>query len=57
VDNLPFRSARQVELPHEHVPRIEALVSMPRVAVALDPSRVIVAFSGIVFRVVVSRTG
>jgi hypothetical protein len=56
VDDLSVRSARQVELPHEHVPRIEAFVSVARVAVALKPSGV-VAISGIVFRVVVSRTG
>jgi hypothetical protein len=57
VDDLSVRSARQVEVPHEHVPRIEALVSIARVAVALETSRVILAIAGIVFRVVVSRTG
>jgi hypothetical protein len=57
VDDLSVRPTRQVKLPHEHVPRIVAFVSMARAAVALDPLRVIVAFSGVVFRVVVSRTG
>jgi hypothetical protein len=49
-------STRQVEIPHEHVPRIEALVSIARVALTLEPSRVIVAFSGIILRLVASRT-
>jgi hypothetical protein len=56
VDYLSVRSPRQVEVAHEHVPRVEASVSIARVAVALDASGVIVAFLGIVFRVVVSRT-
>jgi hypothetical protein len=57
VDDLSVRSTRQVKVPHEHVPRVEASVSIARVAVALDPSRVIVAISRmIVFRVVISRT-
>jgi hypothetical protein len=53
VDDLSVGPTRQVEVPHEHVPRIEAFVS---IAVALDLSGVIVAISGIVFPVVVSRT-
>jgi hypothetical protein len=57
VDDLSVRPARQVEVPHEHVSRIEALVSISRVAVALESSRVIVPISAITFRVVVSRTG
>jgi len=57
MDDLSVRSARQVEVPHEHVTRIAALVSIARVAVALGLSRVIVAIAGILFRVVVSRTG
>jgi len=56
VDDLSVRAARQVEIPHEHVPGIEALVSSPRVAVTLEPSRVIVTFSGIILRLVASRT-
>jgi hypothetical protein len=56
VDDLSVRSTRQVEVPHKRVPRIEAFVSIARVAVALDPSRVIVALSRIVIRLVVSRT-
>jgi hypothetical protein len=56
VDDLSVRSARQVEVPHEHVSRIVALVSIARVAITLQPSRVIVTISGIVLRVVVSRT-
>jgi hypothetical protein len=55
VDDLSVRSARQVEVPHEHVPRIAAQVSITRVAVALD-LRLIAAISRIVFRMVVSRT-
>jgi hypothetical protein len=57
VDDLAVRSAGQVKVPHEHVPRIEAAVSIARVAIALEPSRVIVAFRRIVLRVLVSRTG
>jgi hypothetical protein len=56
ADDLSVRPARQVEVPHEHVSRIEALVSISRVAVALEASRVTVAIAGIVTRVVVSRT-
>jgi hypothetical protein len=57
VDNLPVSSAREVEVPHEHVPRIQAVVSIPRVAVALEPSRVIIATPRIVFGVFTSRAG
>jgi hypothetical protein len=56
VDDLSVRSARQDEVSHEHVARIEALVSTARVAVALDPSRVIVAIPWMVFSLVVSST-
>ena len=38
VDDLSVRSARQVEVPHEHVARIESLVSIARVAIAFQPA-------------------
>jgi hypothetical protein len=54
VDDLSLGSAWQVEVPHDHVSRIDALVSIARVAVSLD-SRMIAASSRFVVRVAVSR--
>ena len=55
VHDLSVRSSRQVEVPHEHVPRIVALASIKRVAVALGSSRVIITTPRIVFGVFISR--
>jgi hypothetical protein len=57
VDNLSVGSARQVEVPHEYVARIETLFSIARVAIALDRPAVPITVSRIIFGVVASRTG
>src|SRR5580692_8768199 len=53
VDDLSFGSAWQVEVPHEHIARIEALGAIARVATMLES----LTIPRIVFGVVGSGTG
>jgi len=55
VDDLSVESTWQVEVAHEHVARVESVVSIPRGAVALERSRVIIATPRFVSGVFISR--
>jgi hypothetical protein len=56
VDDLSVRSARQVEVGHEHLAWIEIQISIARLATTLDGARIILAVPRSFFSVGVSRT-